>query len=279
MPHSKAPAKILTKNHQKEILVVILLFAAYTPTIIWMWDRWFAENSYYGHGILVPLVSLYLVWRKREDLKKLPPQPSPWGFRLFILGIIIFWISAILHVYFTSGFSMLIVMAGLVLHFYGKKALGEIRFPLLFLVFMVPLPLILVAFICFKLKIIAAHLATFILNRIGLPAIQLSSIIKMAHSNVLVEDSCGGLRSLISLTALGCIFAYRLRIRLMKKMLLFASAIPIAVITNACRIVFLSAVGEIWGTEFTQGFLHDLSGYLVFVFAFLMLYAVKKLLT
>jgi exosortase len=144
---------------------------------------------------------------------------------------------------------------------------------------MVPLPLIMVSFVCFKLKIIAAHLATIILNMIGFPAVQLSSIIRLSHSYVLVEDSCGGLRSLISLTALGCIFAYRLHLRLTRKMILFLSAIPIAVITNACRIVFLSAVGEIWGTQYTQGFVHDLSGYLVFAFAFLMLFTVKKVLT
>jgi exosortase len=275
MPRSKA----LIKTHQKEIVTALLLFIASLPTILWMWDRWFAVDSYYGHGILVPIVSLFLIWKKKEALKRIPPQPSPWGFRLFVLGIMLYWASALLHVYFTSGFSLLIVTAGLVLHFYGEKTFREIRFPLLFLVFMIPLPLIVVAFICFKLKIIAAQSATFMLNVIGFPAVQQSSIIKLSHSYVLVEDSCGGLRSLISLTALGSIFAYRLKLRLFKKILLFLSAIPIAVITNACRIVFLSAVGEIWGTQYTQGFLHDLSGYLVFVFAFLLLFAVKKFLT
>jgi exosortase len=207
------------------------------------------------------------------------PDPSPWGLRLFIVGIMLYWLSALMHVYFTSGFSMLIVTAGLILHFYGVKTLKEIRFPLFFLIFMIPLPLIVVAFICFKLKILAAQFATLLLNLIGLHAVQQSSILKLDHSYVLVEDSCGGLRSLISLTALGCIFAYRLKLRLTKKMLLFISAIPIATVANACRIVFLSAVGEIWGTNYTQGFLHDLSGYMVFVIAFLMLYAVKIILT
>jgi len=274
MPHSKA----LVKDHQKEILVAGLLIAAFTPTILWMVDRWFAENSYYSHGILVPMVSLLLIIGKKDVLDKLYPETSPWGLRVFLLGMVLYWTSALLHVYFTSGFAMLIVIAGLVLHFYGEKVFKEIRFPLLFLVFMVPLPLIVVAYICFKLKIVAAQLATGILNIIGLHAIQQSSIIKMDHSYVLVEDSCGGLRSLISLTALGCIFAYRLKLRLFKKIVLFLSAVPIAAITNAFRIVFLSAVGEIWGTGYTRGFLHSLSGYLVFAFAFLMLFAVKKLL-
>jgi exosortase len=276
MAHSKS--KRMTKTFQKEIIVLVLLSAAYLPIIIWMWDRWMTPDSYYSHGILIPLVSLFLVWKKKKILQKLPSETSPWGLRIFILGIIFYWASAISHVYFSAGFSMIIILAGIVLHFYGERVFKEIRFPLLFLVFMVPLPIILVAFICFKLKIIAAHLATLILNILGLHAKQMTSIIKMDHSYVLVEDSCGGLRSLISLTALGCIFAYRLKLRLTKKLLLFASAIPIATITNACRIVFLSAVGEIFGTEYTQGFLHNLSGYMVFAFAFLMLFGVKKML-
>jgi exosortase len=274
-----AHSKVFIKTYQKEVLVVILLFAAYLPTIIWMWDRWFAENSYYSHGILVPLVSLFLILKKKDVLRQLPIVPSPWGLRLFIVGIILYWISALLHVYFSSGFSMLIVIAGLVLHFYGEKVFRAILFPLLFLVFMIPLPIIVVAYICFKLKILAAQLATMMLNLIGFSAIQEKSVIKMAHSYVLVEDSCGGLRSLISLIALGCIFAYRLKLRLTKKMVLFVSAIPIAIITNACRIVFLSVVGEVWGAQYTQGFLHAFSGYAVFAFAFLMLFAVKKILT
>lgn len=269
-------SKILNKAHQKEIIVGLLLFVSYLPIILWMWERWFAQDSYYSHGILVPLVSFFLIWKKKDLFKELPFEPSPWGLRLFVFGIIVYWFSALLHVYFSAGFSMLIVMAGLVLHFYGKKVFKEARFPLLFLVFMIPLPIIVVAFICFKLKIIAAHLATYILNVIGLPAIQQSSVIKMSHSYVLVEDSCGGLRSLISLTALGCIFAYRLKLRLSMKFLLFLSAIPIATITNAFRIVFLSAVGEILGTQYTYGFLHNFSGYLVFIFAFLLLFGVKK---
>ena len=85
-------------------------------------------------------------------------------------------------------------------------------------------------------------------------------------------------RSLISLMALGSIFAYQLRSSFPPKMLFFISTIPIATITNAFRIVFISAIGEMLGTEYTQGFLHELSGYLVFGFAFVLLYLVKKLL-
>ncbi|MBF0504429.1 MAG: exosortase [Candidatus Omnitrophica bacterium] len=268
--------KAYSELHRKEALISILLIAASTPTILWMWDRWFDQGSYYSHGILVPVVSIFLILRKKEALKKLPFEPSPWGLKLFLSGIAFYWASALLHVYFSSAFAMLLITAGIVLHFYGEKFFRAILFPLLFLIFMIPLPLIVVAFICFKLKILAAQLATLILNAIGLPAIRLSSLIKLRHSYVLVEDSCGGLKSLFALTALGSIFAYQLRSRMLNKILLFLSSIPIATVTNTFRIVFLSTIGELWGTEYARGILHDLSGYLVFAFSFLMLFAVKK---
>lgn len=267
------------KRHQNEIIVGILLLIAYMPIILWMQQRWFAEDSYYAHGILVPFVSLLLVLEKREELRKLAYVPSAWSFRFFILGIIIYWMSAILHIYFLASFSMIIILASLVLHFYGKTTFRYVLFPLMFLVFMVPLPLIVVAAISFKLKIMAAKIATGMLNFFHLPSsLQEASLIKMRHSYVVVEDACGGLRSLISLTALGAVFAFRMRGRLLKKIIIFISAIPIAVLTNAARIVFLAAVGEIFGTKYTSGPLHNISGYMVFTFAFLLLYSLKKLL-
>jgi exosortase len=268
------------KKHRAEILVGILFLISYTPIIIWMAERWFSENSYYSHGILIPLVSFLLVWERRDSLKNLPYVPSAWSFRLFIFGIIIYWLSAILHIYFSASFSMLLILASLILHFYGKVTFRYVLFPLLFLVFMIPLPLIVVAAISFKLKLIAAQLATWMINGLHVPAVLWeASLIKMKHSVVVVEDACGGLRSLISLTALGAIFGYRMRGTLTKKIIIFFSAIPIAVVTNAIRIVFLSLIGEIWGSQYTEGFLHSFSGSLVFAFAFLFLFAFKKLLT
>jgi len=266
------------KNYHHPLVIIILLIIASLPTIVWMSDRWFAQGSYYSHGVLVPFVSLFLIYQKKEIIKKIPLVESVWGLWLFMLGVVIYCLSAVMHVYFSSAFAMLLITSGLILHFYGEKVFKELLFPLTFLVFMIPLPLIVVSFICFKLKIIAAQIATFVLNAIGLHAIRLSSIIKMQHCDILVEDSCGGLRSLISLMALGSIFAYQLRSSFPPKMLFFISTIPIATITNAFRIVFISAIGEMLGTEYTQGFLHELSGYLVFGFAFVLLYLVKKLL-
>jgi len=257
-------------------LVVFLL--TYWPTIMWMWDRWFARDSYYSHGILVPFVVVYLIWQMRDELKLIKREQSPWGLRLIIVGVILYLASAALRIYFSSGFSMLIVFFGMILHFYGEKIFRKIAFPLAFLAFMIPLPMVIIKNISFKLKILAAEIATVMLNGMRIPAIREGSMIKMRSAYVVVDDVCSGLRSLISLTALGAIFAYWMTGSTFKKVLLFLSTIPIAIITNVCRVILLSGISEIWGSQYATGFIHDATGFMVFGLAFILLFAVGKLL-
>ena len=243
-----------------------------------MWNRWFTRDSYYSHGILVPVVSGYLIWQKQNELRAVHLRRSPWGFRLIILGILFYIISSMFRVYFTAGFSMLIVLWGLILHFYGPEVLRKILFPVFFLVFMMPLPSVAIVNISFNMKIFAAEIAERILTHMGLEAVRDGSLIKMQHAYVIVDDVCSGLRSLISLMALGSIFAYWMKGRVCKRLLLFATSIPIAVITNVCRVVLLASISEIWGPKYATGFTHDISGLLIFALAFIMLYIEGKLI-
>ena len=269
----------LYRKYQDEITTLALVLLTYTPTFLWMWDRWFSRDSYYSHGILIPFVSFYLIWSKKDELKQLPKESSPWGLYIFLLGVLLHLISAAFRVYFSSGFSLIVVLLGLVLHFFGRRVLNHIFFPIIFLAFMVPLPIVTIANISFKLKFFAAQLATAILNNhLRIPCFQDGSTIRLQHTQVIVDDVCSGLRSLISLTALGSIFAYWIKGGFLKRSIVFLSTIPIAVVTNALRIVFLSTVSEIWGAQYATGFLHDLSGFIVFAGAFILLFSVVKLL-
>jgi exosortase len=268
----------ITNNVFQKWVIGIFALLIYVPAFLWMWDRWFARDSYYSHGILIPFVTLYLIWLKRDILKKIPPQTSPWGLGLFFLGIAIHLLSALFRVYFVSGFSMILVVFGLILHFYGSKVLKEILFPVSFLVFMVPLPEVIIVNLSFRLKIFAAQLAVSTLNHMHIFCVQQGSTIIMRHATVVVEDVCSGLRSLITLLALSSLFAYWMKSSMLKKSILFLSAVPIAVITNVMRIIFLATVSEIWGTQVAGGPIHEASGFIVFTGAFCLLYAVQKMI-
>lgn len=266
------------KRNPKLTLLWAGFLLVYVPVFIEMWGRWFARDSYYSHGILIPFVTAYLIAQKIPELKKLKMESSPLGIVLIIVGIVLSLLSSFFRVNFTAGFSMLIVLFGLVLQFYGVKILRVIFFPLFFLVFMVPLPEVVVANLSFRLKLFAASIAAAILKGMGFLAIQEGSIIKMRNAYVIVDDVCSGLRSLISLTALGSIFAYWMKGPMWKRLLLFLTTIPIAVITNVVRVIFLSCISEIWGPEYAGGFVHDATGFLVFALAFILLYAMGKLI-
>jgi len=266
------------KKYCKELLIGAVFVLAYVPTIIWMWDRWFARDSYYTHGILIPFVTIFFIWQKKDELALIEKAKSVWGLPLVVIGMMMHLFASLMRVYFISGFSMLVVLVGLILFFYGEKVFRKIIFPILFLTFMIPVPLVVITNISFKMKIFAAKIATMILNNSGIPAIREGSLIRMRHAQVVVDDVCSGLRSLISLMALGSIFAYWMKSTMTKRTVLFLTTIPIAIITNVFRVVFLSSVAEIWGVEYAGGWMHDVTGYLIFGFAFLLFYGVWRIL-
>lgn len=267
------------RKHKSELISFGLVVLTYVPTFLWMWERWFARDSYYSHGILIPFVSLYLIWNLKDDLKLAPKKSSSLGLPILVVGILLHLASAAFRIYFSSGFSLVIVLMGLVLHFYGRSVLRLVSFPLFFLIFMIPIPIVTIINISFKLKIFAAKIATTVLNDyLRIQCFQDGSIIRMQNAQVIVDDVCSGLRYLISLTALGSIFAYWIKAGIFKKIIVFISSIPIAVFSNALRVIFLSVVSEIWGVKYATGFLHDFSGFIVFAVAFVLLYAVVKLL-
>ena len=86
---------------------VVLLCLVYIPTIQWMFDRWFAHESYYGHGFLIPIVSLYIAWQRKNAIQKAKWSNNPSGIMLIFVGLIIHILSAALRIYFISGFSMI----------------------------------------------------------------------------------------------------------------------------------------------------------------------------
>lgn len=254
-----------------------LLLIVYIPTLKWMWDRWMAHESYYSHGILIPIVSLFILWQKRSVFSKNLISSSASGLAIIFTGVIIHLVCATLRVYFISGFSFVFVLYGLVLYFFGKKIAKELLFPIFFLLTMVPLPLVLIGNLIVKMKLFAAQIATLILNNIGFPSIRSGSIIKMPNSFIAVEAPCSGLRSLISLLTLGLLFSYFAKVSYVKKFIILAASIPIALISNIIRILLIAIVNDLYGEKIAMGFFHDFTGFLVFVFAFLGLVLVLKL--
>lgn len=269
----------MKKNDLVKLFSLLALVAiAYIPTFRWMIDRWSAKDTYYSHGFLVPFISAFIIWQKRRELSKLIIKPVNSGWLIFSLGLLIHAISISFRVSFSSGFSLIITLIGLILITLGKNALKKLIFPVCFLISMIPLPLALIASLSFKLKIFAAQASTVLMNKIGIATIREGSILRTLHATLMVEDPCSGIRSLVALISLGALAAYFNHLPRPRKTILFLSSIPIAVATNIIRITALGLVSEIYGEKYATGIFHDTMGILVFVFAFLGLMFVQKLL-
>ena len=268
----------MNKKIVKPLIILVLFIATYFPTLIWMWDRWMAKDSYYGHGILVPFISGFIIWQKLKKSKKEKAMPSNLGLVLIATGLFIHLASAWMRIYFSSGFSMLITLAGIAIYFFGIRALRTFAFPILFLIFMMHLPLVTIANISFKMKLFAAEMSKDLINAIGIPAIRQGSLIIMRQTNLMVGDPCSGLRSLISLLALGSLFSYYANVSRIRKTILFSASIPLALASNIARISFLCFMSEVYGPKSAEGLVHDAAGMMVFVLAFLGMVVVGKIL-
>lgn len=255
-----------------------LLLIAYIPTIKWMVDRWVAPESYYGHGFLIPAVSLFFIWQKIGALKKVKLTGDFFGAFIVVAMLFIHIICASLKVYFISGCSFVFAIYGLILFSFGREFARKLIFPVFFLLAMIPLPLVAIGNLTVKLKLFAAEVATVILNHIGFPSIREGSIIRMPGSFIAIEAPCSGLRSLISLLTLGLIFAYVTKVSYIKKGMIFISSVPIAIATNVTRILMLATVNDLYGQKVAMGFFHDFSGFFVFGLAFLALFGVARAL-
>jgi exosortase len=239
-----------------------------------MYLRWTATGGYYSHGPLIIPISLVCAWLiiRRRGLPMHSTVRSRQIGLVLIIGALLVHLACMFGlITVISGFMLIPLLAGIVLYLGGTPMLSRLWFPIVFLAFMVPLPDITIYSINFHLKIYAASASAWLVNALGIPVFRAGSEIYMqGHKTLTVEDACSGLRSLISLLAFATLFAYACRLRGYKRLLLFLSAVPIALAANVVRITVLIIVANAYTTALCQpgGSVHDSMGILVFVFAF-----------
>lgn len=239
--------------------------------------NWWSDPNY-SHGFLIPLMSLFFVWDRRDRILLLSPSPNTLGLSVMISGIILLIMGNIAAELFTMRFSMIIVIAGLVLYLLGTQYLKLFLLPILFLLLMIPIPFIIFNEIAFPLQLIAAKSATSVLNLLNIPVLREGNLISLSNTTLEVAEACSGIRSLVSLIALATVFAYFTQIKFWKQAFLVISAIPIAIIANAFRVSGTGILAYFFGEGMAHGFYHSFSGWVVFIVAFILMGTVGLLL-
>jgi exosortase len=174
--------------------------------------------------------------------------------------------------------SLIIVLVGLVLFHLGWDSFRVLAFPLLFLFFMVPLPATLFYAVAFPLQSLAARNAAWVLDRLGVPVLLDGNVIHLTRLSLGVAEACSGIRSLISLFSGAVAWAVLTIPNIWVMMVFVAAVVPITILANAGRVVVTGLIAQWFGIEYAQGFFHTFSGWLVFVFAFLCLSGLHRVI-
>jgi len=241
-------------------LITVLYFGTFRD-LVGQWDT----NIYYSHGYLILPIAAWLLWRKRATLQSIPAAPSWAGLPVLIVGLVLFALGIRADILFAQGLSLVLVLAGVTHTLWGRRVLREVAFPLLVLIFMIPLPYLLLDPIGFPMKRAAAAQAASILQLFGVPILREGVYLHLPHYTLVVEDVCNGLRSLITMLTLSTILAQILLPFYRDRLLLIASSVPISLAANIIRIMATVLMGYYVSKELAQGFLHEFSGLFVFV--------------
>jgi exosortase len=243
--------------------LIVLLYAGVLKGLILQW--W--NDADYGHGFFVPLFSCYILWHKRKRWTKTEIRPSNFGLVVMIGAIGLLLLGSLGAELFVSRFSLLVLLAGMILFLAGWKMLRAVSFPLSYLILMIPFPVIIYNQITFPLQLLASRLATAGLELVQVPVLRDGNVLVLSNYSLEVVEACSGIRSLMALVALAIAYGYLVEPRRSVRYILALLMVPIAIVTNAIRIMGAGMLAHRYGPAAAQGFLHEFSGWVIFMSA------------
>lgn len=259
-----------------QILAFVAVLAwLYAPVIRHLVAQW-AHDPNYSHGFFVPVFSLFVIWSERDKLRRLALEPSASGLIVLFFGLIVLAAGTLGAELFLSRFSLLLTIAGLVVITFGWNYMRAVFFPWIFLLFMIPIPAIILNQITFPLQLLASKAAAVTLPLVGVPVLREGNIIQLPAMALEVAEACSGIRSLMSLATLAIIYGYLLEPRTSIRIILAFASIPIAVLANSLRIIGTGLLVQYWDPDKAQGFFHEFSGWVIFVVSLVMLFLLHR---
>jgi exosortase len=258
--------------------ILLALLAAYVPVYRELaTSLWHVEA--YAHGPLILLAVLALIVAHRAELSRLAPTRRPLAGGLVLLaGLVMLWLGMMRAFPAWMAASHLPVFAGIVMMLWGQRGLRTLWFPLLFLVFLIPLPAIFIEVMTWQMKEWIALTSVGLLDALGYPVARSGMIILVGQYQMLIANACSGLHSMLSLSALGMLYVYlAARHDRLRAMLLLGGVLPIALAANVVRTLVLLLVtfhaGDAAGRHW-----HELMGTIIFVVALAMLLLLDRTL-
>ena|SRR5277367_43156 len=254
----------------------LLLVACYAPVLIALVKNWDSDADM-GHGYFVPIVAAFVAWRQRARLAAVGARPNWWGLAIVIYAAIQLYIATLGAELFLARTAFIISIIGIVLLLGGRQYLRILAFPIFLLFFMVPIPQVIYNQLTFPLQQLASRAAEIALSALQIPVLREGNVLELPEQRLNVVEACSGIRSLLSLSFLSLVYGYFFESRLWVRVVLFLSTIPIAIVANANRITLTGLLAE-YKPEYAEGFFHEMSGWVIFMAALVILIVLHQLL-
>jgi exosortase len=239
--------------------------------------QWWNEPEY-SHAFLIPIVSGALAWSRRDALRRTDIRPGYWGLALMVFALLVYVTGKVGADLFLQRLSFVLMITGGVLFVAGAGVLWTLLFPLAFLVLMIPLPGIVFNSIAFPLQLLAAQLSSVALEAVGVPVFREGNVMHLAAASLDVEEACSGIRSLLSLTALGVLYSHLAFSTWTPRILLMLLVTPIAIAANVVRVFVAGLLAHYVSVETALGVFHTAGGWSVFLMASVLLLGASRLM-
>ncbi|MBB5040127.1 exosortase/archaeosortase family protein [Prosthecobacter dejongeii] len=310
-----SPPPLPSPNASRQATIVWSIggFLVFLLTVLWPYQHWefesrssivmgivnkaAADSEWYYCLAVAPIVG-WLIWRMRDDLRRLPLRVSWFGAPLLVVGMVCYWAGYKVDTGYPGFMAVQLVTLGLILMLGGWHWVKWLVFPWAFLVFMWPM-VPLETRLAFPLRILTAKASSGFLNLVGLDVVRdgtgihsaadaARGLAQGAEFKLDVDEPCSGIRSLFSLLMISALYGWLMLKTWGARTVLFASAIPLAVLGNFVRMILLTLGSKWFGVEFAVGrniagqqemsAFHTLAGFAVFGVALAGMFAIATIL-
>jgi len=263
----------------QDVLLVAVVGVAFAPAVAAMARVW-GSVDYLSYGYLVPVVALWVAWRDRATWTGSPARRDARGLLCLLGAFVLYGLGLGAGFVALEGVAFVGAVAASVLLVWGPDRLRALRFPIGFLLFMVPPPEAWLLPVIAELRLLVSSAAVAILHGVGIPVVQQGNVLRLpSGESLFVADACSGVTSLVTLLPLAVLLAYYVERSLARRLVLILCVLPIAVGGNLLRVVLtvIAAVGLGVGRA-TQSAWHQSAGLLTYLLGCLALLAASTLL-
>ena len=254
------------------LIAALLAAFAFRGALFELVRRWTTQEEY-SHGFLIPLVTAWLLWTRRDVLVTSIGRPAWSGAVLILVAMLMHVIGVLSAIFILSQMAFIIALLGIILAVGGYPLLQVAFIPVIFLIFAIPLPYFVDANLSLQLQLISSQLGVFFIRSFQIPVYLDGNIIDLGTYKLQVVDACSGLRYLFPLFSLSFLAAYLFRAPVWQRALVLFSSIPITIAMNGFRIGLVGVTVDRWGPKMAEGVLHFFEGWIIFIASALLLTA------